>query len=365
MKIDSLSRVHLASLPTALEDAPTLAAAIGIDRLLVKRDDNTGLATGGNKARKLEFLMAEALAQGCDVVISCGGNQSNHARMTAAAARKLGLDCVLFLTNPMPREFEGNLLLDTILGARMIFLGDTGMERLVEAMEAEAETLRSAGRTPYLIPIGGSTPLGAMGYVTAVRELALECDGLTSLSPGRLDVQPGAAVSSHDSAKRCQAIALQSADIVFALGSGGTAAGITLGCDLFLPNARAIGISVSRGTAECREVVERIVRGSAELIEAKMPDMDRLRVCDEYVGRAYAVPTPEGRDAILLAARTEGLILDPVYTGKGMAGLIDLARKGEIGRGRPVVFWHTGGAAGLFAYEKLFRDDSGQLAAEL
>ena len=154
-------------------------------------------------------------------------------------------------------------------------------------------------------------------------------------------------------------------DIVFALGSGGTAAGITLGCDLFLPDARVIGISVSRGTAECREMVERIARGSAELIEVEMPDMERLTVHDEYIGRAYAVPTPEGRDAILLAARTEGLILDPVYTGKAMAGLIDLARKGEIGRGRPVVFWHTGGAAGLFAYEKLFRDEAKGLAAQI
>jgi len=345
MKIDNLPRVHLASLPTALDDAPTLAAAIGIDRLLVKRDDNTGLATGGNKARKLEFLMAEAVAQGCDVVISCGGNQSNHARMTAAAARKLGLDCVLFLTNPMPQQFEGNLLLDTILGARMVFLGDTGMERLVEAMEAEAETLRSSGRTPYLIPIGGSTPLGAIGYVTAIREIA-----------GQLDEIGG---------DRSATPVTGGVDIVFALGSGGTAAGITLGCDLFLSDARVIGISVSRGTAECLEMVERIARGSAELIEVGMPDMERLTVHDKYIGRAYAVPTPEGRDAILLAARTEGLILDPVYTGKAMAGLIDLARKGEIGRGRPVVFWHTGGAAGLFAYEKLFRDDARQLATEI
>jgi 1-aminocyclopropane-1-carboxylate deaminase/D-cysteine desulfhydrase-like pyridoxal-dependent ACC family enzyme len=359
MKIDNLPRVHLASLPTALEDAPNLAAAIGIDRLLVKRDDNTGLATGGNKARKLEFLMAEAVAQGCDVVISCGGNQSNHARMTAAAARKLGLDCVLFLTNPMPKEFGGNLLLDTILGARMVFLGDSGMERLVEAMEAEAEALRSAGRTPYLIPIGGSTPLGAIGYVTAIRELAGQLDeigGDRSATPITTDKG-----CCHRS---CTPVTM-GVDIVFALGSGGTAAGITLGCDLFLPDARVIGVSVSRGAAECREMVGDIVRGSAELIEVEMPDMERLTVHDEYVGRAYAVPTPEGRDAILLAARTEGLILDPVYTGKAMAGLIDLARKGEIGRGRPVVFWHTGGAAGLFAYEKLFRDDAGQLAAEL
>ncbi|MBP6964671.1 MAG: D-cysteine desulfhydrase family protein [Armatimonadetes bacterium] len=337
MNIDSLPRVRLASLPTELEDAPSLAAAIGVGRLLVKRDDNTGLATGGNKARKLEFLMAEALDQGADIVISCGGNQSNHARMTAAAARKLGLDCVLFLTNPMPHEFEGNLLLDTILGARMVFLGDTGMERLAEAMDAEADALRSAGRTPYVIPIGGSTPVGAMGYVTGVSELA-----------GQL-----------------RKLGIRNPDIVFAVGSCGTAAGIALGCEMYLPDAGLFGISVSQDAAEIVSRVERIVPAAAELIGAKFSGTTRLTAHDEYIGRAYAVPTPEGKAAILLAARTEGLILDPVYTGKAMAGLIDLARKGVVGKGRPVVFWHTGGSSGLFAHEKLFRDDARELSADL
>lgn len=337
MRLDSLPRVHLASLPTALEDAPSLAAASGIDRLLVKRDDNTGLALGGNKARKLEFLMAEAINQGADVVISCGGNQSNHARMTAAAARKLGLDCVLFLTNPMPQEFEGNLLLDTVLGARMVFIRECGMERLVEVMEAEAEALRSAGHTPYLIPIGGSTPLGSLGYVTAIRELAGQLEELGIDNP----------------------------DIVFAVGSCGTVAGVVLGCDLFLPNARIFGISVSQPAAEIVERVERIAPAAAELIGAEFSGETRLAAYDEYIGRAYAVPTSEGKDAIALAAQTEGLILDPVYTGKAMSGLIDLARKGVIGGDRPVVFIHTGGMAGLFAFHRLFRDDARALATEI
>jgi len=337
VKLDSLPRVYLANLPTALEDAPNLAAAIGIDNLLIKRDDNTGLALGGNKARKLEFLMAEAIDQGADVAISCGGNQSNHARMTAAAARKLGLDCVLFLTNPMPQEFEGNLLLDTILGARMVFIREAGMERLMEAMESEADALRAAGRTPYLIPIGGSTPLGSMGYVTAVRELAGQLGELGIDNP----------------------------DIVFAVGSCGTVAGVVLGCDLFLPNARIFGISVSQPAWEIVQRVERIAPAAAEMIEAEFSGETRLTAYDEYIGRAYAVPTPEGKDAILMAARTEGLILDPVYTGKAMSGLIDLARKGVIGKDRPVVFIHTGGSAGLFAYHKLFRDDARALAAEI
>ena len=337
MRIDSLPRVHLANLPTALEDAPNLAAAIGINRLLIKRDDCTGLALGGNKARKLEFLMAEAINQQADVILSCGGNQSNHARMTAAAARKLGLDCTLFLTNPMPEDFEGNLELDTILGARMVFIRECGMERLTELMEAEADTLRAAGKTPYLIPIGGSTPLGSIGYVTAIRELAAE------LKESGID----------------------DPDIVFAVGSCGTVAGAVLGCDLFLPNARVFGISVSQPAAEIVERVERIAPAAAELIEAGFSGETRLKAYDEYIGHAYAVPTQAGKDAILLAARTEGLILDPVYTGKAMAGLIDLARKSIIGQDRPVVFIHTGGSAGLFAFHRLFLDDARALATEI
>lgn len=337
MRLDSLPRVHLANLPTALEDAPNLAAAIGVERLLVKRDDCTGLALGGNKARKLEFLMAEAIGRNADVILSCGGNQSNHARMTAAAARKLGLDCALFLTNPMPTAFEGNLELDTILGARMVFIRECGMERLTEVMEAEAEALRSAGHTPYLIPIGGSTPLGSLGYVTAVRELA-----------GQL----------HE-------LGMDNPDIVHAVGSCGTVAGVALGCDLFLPNARIFGISVSQPAAEIVERVERIAPAAAELIEAEFSGRTRLSAHDEYIGRAYAVPTDAGKEAILLAAQTEGLILDPVYTGKAVSGLIDLARKGVIGRDRPVVFIHTGGGPGLFAFEKLFRDDARELSTEI
>lgn len=337
MRLDDLPRVHLAELPTALEEAPRLAKAIGIERLLVKRDDLTGLALGGNKARKLEFLMADAQAKGVDVVITCGGGQSNHARQTAAAARKLGMDVILFLDDPMPLEFEGNLLLDVILGAEIRFLGCVTYPEVERAMAQEAARLTSQGRRPYVIPVGGSNALGAVGYVEAVREVT-----------GQLK-QFGA----------------EGLDIVIALGSAGTIAGVVVGCYLFLPDASPIGISVSRPAAKARARTEMIANEAATLIGiGHEPELHRLRVFDEYIGEGYAIPTPEGIEAILMAARTEGLILEPVYTGKAMAGLIDLARKKVIGVGRPVLFWHTGGAGGLFACEELFRDEADRLSAE-
>ena len=326
----------MAELPTALEEAPRLAKAVGLDRLLIKRDDLTGLALGGNKARKLEFLMAEAQARGVDVVLTCGGGQSNHARMTAAAARKLGMDVILFLDDPIPSEFGGNLLLDVLLGAEIRFLGSVPYPEVEAAMAREADKLKAQGRTSYVIPVGGSTAVGAMGYVDAIREAA-----------GQL-----------------KALGTEDADIVMALGSAGTAAGTLLGCDLFLPNASVIGISVSRPADKAFERAEMIANEAAEMIGVGKPDARRLRVYDEYIGEGYAIPTLEGKKAILMAARSEGLILDPVYTGKAMAGLIDLSRKKQIGAGRPALFWHTGGAGGLFAWEGLFRDEARRLASE-
>ncbi len=333
MRLDELPRVRLAHLPTALDEAPRLAEAIGLSKLYIKRDDNTGLATGGNKARKLEFLMADALAQGAQVVMTCGGNQSNHARQTAAAACKLGLKCILFLTDPMPQTFEGNLLLDAILDAEMRFLSGTDYEGLLRAMDAEGEKLAAQGIKSYSIPVGGSSPVGAMGYAWAMREIA-----------GQL---PDPKV-----------------DIVFGVGSSGTLAGMVLGQRLFMPESRLHGISVSRESFQCMQRGIKIANQAAKMIGAEEVDSSATTIYDQYVGEAYAVPTQEGKDAILLTARTEGVILDPVYTGKTMAGLIGLAKKGEIGKDRPVVFWHTGGAAGLFAFHRLFQDEARRLASE-
>jgi D-cysteine desulfhydrase len=337
MRLDEFPRVHLAAIPTSLDDASRLASEIGLDRLLIKRDDTTGLALGGNKARKLEFLMAEAQNAGADVVLTCGGVQSNHARMTAAAARKLGMESVLFMPDPMPERFEGNLILDAIVGAEVRFLPGISFPGLEAAMAAEEERLRASGRTPYVIPVGGSTPLGCLGYVNAVRELA-----------GQL-----------------AELGIDSVDMVVALGSGGTLAGMVLGAHLFMPNARQIGISVVLPENKMRTQVASIANRAAKLVGLdNQPDLARLTVYDQYVGEAYGIPTEEARAAILTAGRTEGLILDPVYTGKAMAGLIDLAGKRLIGVDRPVVFWHTGGAPALFAFEPLFHDEAARLSSE-
>ncbi len=337
MKLNEMPRTHLAHLPTPLEDASKLAAEIGLPRLYIKRDDCTGLATGGNKARKLEFLMADAQAQGAKVVMTCGGSQSNHARQTAAAACKLGMKCVIYLADPFPTTFEGNLVLDSILDAEMKFYPSMDYDDLLRVMEADGKELAAQGIKSYYIPVGGSSPVGALGYAAGMQEIA-----------GQLKV-----------------LGAENADIVFGVGSSGTLAGMILGRELFLPESRLVGISVSRDSFQCMQRARKIARQAAELIDADVTIADDCaEVHDQYVGEDYAIPTQEGKDAILLTARTEGVILDPVYTGKAMAGLIDLARKGEIGGDKPVVFWHTGGAAGLFAFHELFRDEAERLASE-
>lgn len=335
MKLDEITTVHLANVPTALEETPRLAKKIGLGRLFIKRDDTTGLAVGGNKARKLEFLMADAQAAGTDIVLTCGGPQSNHARMTAAAARKLGMDSILFLTGPKPDRYEGNLLLDSVLGAEMRFVPNVGYDIIDDVMGAEAKILAAQGRVPYVIPVGGSTPVGALGYVRAAREVAGQLSSLGIADPV----------------------------IVIALGSGGTLGGLTLGCRLFLPKARPVGISVSRDADGARKRVIDIATRSAKLLDVGFePELGEVQVYDQYIGEAYGIPTPEANEAILLAARTEGIILDPVYTGKAMSGLIDLVMKGKIGADRPVVFWHTGGSPGLFAFEQVFHMEGERLS---
>jgi D-cysteine desulfhydrase family pyridoxal phosphate-dependent enzyme len=326
-KLDAFPRVKLADLPTAIDEAPRLAKEIGLDRLLIKRDDNTGLAMGGNKARKLEFLMADAQALGAKVVLTCGSAQSNHVRMTAAAAKKMGMDALLILPDKMPKIFTGNLMLDTILGAELKFAPEIDYAHIQELMEEEAKRLTAEGRTAYVIPVGGSNPIGSLGYVDAAREVA-----------GQL-----------------AELGISKVDMFVALGSTGTFAGLVAGCNRYMPDARAFGVSVVRPETTCRPTAEKEIAGTSALL-GDPADFSRAEIRDAYVGDGYAIPTTGCKEAILLTARTEGLILDPVYTGKAMAGLIDLARKGEIGD-RPVLFWHTGGTPGLFAHESLFHDE--------
>jgi D-cysteine desulfhydrase family pyridoxal phosphate-dependent enzyme len=322
-RLDEVPRIALAHLPTPLEPAPRLGAACGIPSLWVKRDDATGLALGGNKARKLEYLLADARARGADTLLTIGGIQSNHARMTAAAACRLGMACELFLEGEEPRERQGNLLLDDLFGARVSFLGPATLNEMNQAMAARAAELEAEGRVPYPIPVGGSNAIGAIGYVAAARELAVQA------AAENLDI--GA--------------------IVVAVGSTGTLAGLTVGLRLFLPEVRLLGVSVSSPTIRCQTKAWRITRlFSGRVGWHYVLHPNDFQVTAEFIGPGYGIPTPEAVAAIRLAARTEGLLLDPIYTGKAFAGLQAMAAAGALPRDRAVVFWHTGGSPALFAF---------------
>lgn len=281
---------------------------------------------GGNKARKLEYDFGEIVDRGDDVVLTVGGAQSNHARMTAAAARRLGLDVKLVLGGPQVSGLPGNMLLDALLGAEIRFLKDNDdNDALTAAMEEWAGELRTAGRKPSLLPIGGSTALGALGYVRAMEELAGQF--------GQGDVQ-----------------------IVLAVGSCGTLAGALLGARLFMPRARVIGVSVSRSSDRIAGRTSELAGECARLLESTItiPPGD-VESYDRYFDR-YGVMTEGGEEAMLTCARLEGLLLDPIYTAKAMAGLMDLARTGVIRRDIPTIFVHTGGLPILFSFERELRD---------
>jgi 1-aminocyclopropane-1-carboxylate deaminase/D-cysteine desulfhydrase-like pyridoxal-dependent ACC family enzyme len=274
---------------------------------------------GGNKARKLEYDFAPILAGGHDVVVTIGGAQSNHAAMTAAAARRLGLDIKLVLGGPNVTRLEGNMLLDALYGAEIRYLlDDDDNDSLAAAMDVWVAELRRDGRRPYALPIGGSTGLGALGYVRAMRELAAQA------GPGPVQV-------------------------VTAVGSCGTFAGLNLGARLFAPGARVIGISVSRTARQIADRTTELVSGAAALLGIVPPPI--ALECHDGFHERYGVATPSGAEAIRVSARLEGLLLDPVYTGKSMAGLFALARSGALDPRIPVVFLHTGGLPILFAVD--------------
>jgi D-cysteine desulfhydrase len=326
--IDAIDRIHLTSTPTPLQDLPRLASAIGLPRLLIKRDDLTDLAMGGNKARKLEYEFPEILKQGCDTVVTVGGRQSNHARMTAAAARKCGLDVRLVLGGERLTGYEGNMLLEVLLGAGIRYLdGNDDNDALAAAMAVWVEELAAEGRKPYALPIGGSTGRGALGYVRAMRELA-----------GQLDPGP--------------------VQLILPVGSCGTLAGCVLGAELYLPGTRVIGISVSRSAQAIAARTAELIGESRALLGLTVPGSETGVECYDGYVQEYGVLTREAKDAILLCGRNEGVVLDPVYTGKAMAGLIDLTHRGSVDMSRPVVFLHTGGLPGLFAYAGKFADEA-------
>jgi len=322
--LDRLPRVALAHLPTPVEPLPRLSAALDGPQLWIKRDDQTGLATGGNKTRKLEFLMAQVLDAEADTVITAGSTQSNHARQTAAAAAKCGLACHLVLYAPggtAPTPIGGNVLLDALLGATIHWTDERApYTRMLAQVE---RALRRSGCRPYLIPYGGSSPHGLLGYADAMRECAAQ-------------IAPLGGVDAH----------------VFATSSGGTQAGLLLGAHLTgQPLTSVLGISVDRAAPDlARDVVELATRAAALLGHAWTLDPADVRIDDAYCHAGYAVITDAEREAIRLLARHEGILVDPVYTGRALAGLIDLIRRGAFARDQRVLFWHTGGATALFAF---------------
>ena len=311
-----IPRLHFAHLPTPVEELPRLSEALGGPRLLTKRDDQTGLAFGGNKTRKLEFLVAEALEQGAATLISAGALQSNHCRQTAAAAARFGLDCILVLNGEMPEEPSANLLLDQLFGAEIVTILDRDSRE--RGLQNTLDQALKAGRKPYLVPYGGSSPTGALGYAFAIEEFIqqnIEADW-----------------------------------IIFATSSGGTHAGLVLGQRIFGYKGKVLGISIDETEDWLRTHVSKLASEASEKMGERIEfKLDDVLANDHYCKAGYGVLTEAEREAVRLFAKYEGLLLDPVYTGRAAAGLIDLIRKGFFRKEDTVLFWHTGGQPALFA----------------
>jgi D-cysteine desulfhydrase len=318
----SLPRLRFAHLPTPIEPLPRLSAFLNGPRLLIKRDDQTGLAFGGNKTRKLEFLIAEAQANGAKTLITAGAIQSNHCRQTAAAAVRYGFDCILVLSGDRPGEATGNLLLDHLLGVEVVWAQRSNRDVVLNSVFQEAW---GRGRRPYLIPYGGSNSTGASGYVMAMQELKNQ-----TLPDGLLNQPPEW--------------------IIFPSSSGGTQAGLVLGSVLFDYPVKIYGISVDEPETVLQERVASLATQTADFLGEKTTlKSEEILVNADYLGGGYGVISEPEIKAILLFARLEGILLDPVYTGRAAAGLIDLIRRGAFEKDETVLFWHTGGQPALFA----------------
>ncbi|ACT12450.1 MULTISPECIES: D-cysteine desulfhydrase [Pectobacterium] len=337
MHLARFPRLSLGHFPTPLEVLPNLSAYLGGPTIYIKRDDATGLATGGNKTRKLEFLLADAQQQGADIIITQGATQSNHVRQTIAAATKLGLKTKVLLEKRVEDYGEdyqrsGNVLLDHLLGGEIIDHLPAGTD-MQQAMETLAESLRKEGLKPYVIPGGGSSPVGALGYVACAEELLFQS------SQQRLRID----------------------HIVHATGSTGTQAGLVTGLAATHSQIPLLGISVRAPKAKQEENVYALAQRTWQLlgIPGELP-RSAVQVNSDYVGKGYGIPTEGTLEALRLLAQLEGILLDPVYSGKGMAGLIDLIRQGHFHADENIVFIHTGGSAGLFGYRQLFEQTAAQ-----
>ena len=321
--IDDFPRARFNFLPTPLVELKRLSRALGGPRIFIKRDDLTGVAMGGNKTRKLEFLLGEALQQGCDTVLACGATQSNLCRQTAGAAAAAGLQCHLALGGSRPDLVDSNLLLDCLLGATIHWCGEYSKGETLPEIAAE---LRAAGRRPYLITYGGSTPTGALGFVAAMAELK---EQLSTLQVD-LDV------------------------LVLPTSSCGTQAGMAVGMAASRLGTRIIGIQIDRdapGDPSFEDQLAELANQTARKLGLgrDFRDLD-FQVRYEWVGAGYEVVSDAMREAVALTAKLEGVLLDPIYTGRAMAGLIGMIRKGELTAAHKVLFWHTGGLPAIFRF---------------
>ena len=319
----NLPKASLGYFPTPLIELTRLSKTLGGPNIYMKRDDNTGLALGGNKTRKLEYIMGDALAKGADTVITAGAIQSNHCRQTAGAAASLGLECHLVLGGKKPEQPQGNLLLDKVYGCHIHWAGENRKGEDIPALVAQ---LKAEGKKPYVIPYGGSNELGAIAFIEAYKELNAQREAL------KVDF-------SH---------------IIFASSSGATHAGLMLGNKILQTHSQIVGINIDKGEMDKVPFDEHIVslaNSTAQLIAADYQfTADDLILNSDYVGDGYGVIGELEKEAIALTAQNEGILLDPVYTGRAMGGLIDMIRTEQIKATDNVLFWHTGGAPALFAY---------------
>ena len=314
-------RLELLGAPTPLEHLPRLSDYLGRD-IFIKRDDFTPVAMGGNKLRKLEFLAADALREGADVLLTAGAIQSNHVRQTAAVAARLGLKCVALLENPIGTHAEnylsnGNRLLLDLMNAEVIMVD--ALHNPTEQLAEEATRLEAQGFRPYIVPVGGSNALGALGYVECAQEIAHQSEGVVDF-----------------------------AAVVVASGSAGTHAGLAVGLEHLLPETELVGVTVSRQVEAQLPLVERLRQSLAETLEVQATAP--ITLWDDYFAPRYGEPNDEGMAAVKLLAQLEGILLDPVYTGKAMAGVLDGISQNRFRREGPLLFIHTGGAPALFAY---------------
>lgn len=311
-----MNRIRIAHLPTRIESMPRLSKVLGGPQLFVKRDDQTGLAFGGNKIRKLEFLLAEAQSNGAKTLITTGAVQSNHCRQTAAVAARFGYECILVLTGKRPEQLNGNLLLDHLFGAKIIWVKDR--EQRDTILNDTFEHATGEGKRPYLVPYGASNPIGVLGYTYAIEEF----------------VDQG----------------LDANWLVVASSSGGTQAGMELGKHIFGYKGNILGISVDEGQSVLQQRVAKLASSASEIIgqPTSFAPSD-IMVNADYCKAGYGIMTESEREAIGLFAKYEGLLIDPVYTGRAAGALIDLIRLGHFNKDDVVLFWHTGGLPALFA----------------